>query len=116
MPRVLQEQLTEAQEKYLYEKILSLKFDYTFHAAERMAEKNITEAEVIDTINVGTLLEFSNAGGNRCVLVREGMMCVTLDLDHSKIITVWRNALASDQGRDLSQYNLAAKDTDVGCA
>jgi hypothetical protein len=66
------------------------------HAFDRMAEKGVSEAHILETLRTGQAIEIHNDANELRVLLRADVIgqwsaCVVFSLDRQTVVTVWRN-------------------------
>lgn len=68
------------------------------HAHDRMREKGVTEAQILQTLRTGQAIEIHNDANELRVLLRANVAdwsaCVVFSLDRQTVVTVWRNQVS----------------------
>lgn len=86
--RILATRLTQEQRDTLRSQI---RFPtLTYHAWGQSEDRGILLREVFDCLWYGDVVEWHNERRSRVVLMRKGNVCAAVDLDHQKILTVYR--------------------------
>lgn len=81
----------------LYNLIHTHQYDYTNYSRSRLAERNICESDVKNTIKYGSIIEFHYKNGETRVLIRNiqrenhESVCVVVNLTTNVITTVYKN-------------------------
>lgn len=66
------------------------------HAFERMSQKGVSQAHILETLRTGQAIEIHNDANELRVLLRADVIgqwsaCVVFSLDRQTVVTVWRN-------------------------
>jgi hypothetical protein len=95
--RKLISQMNIKEIRKLYNLIHTHQYEYTNYSCSRLAERNICESDVKNTIKYGTIIEFHFKNGESRVLIRNiqkvnyQSICVVVNLTTNVITTVYKN-------------------------
>ena len=84
--------LSRSNVRNLKQEALDVKLKFNPYTLRRLEQRDITKAEVLNTVKNGTLIEYHTLKEDRRILLRDvNGVCIVLNLDGGRIITAYRN-------------------------